>query len=209
MPMTVDKDDTNIAEMSGHSPEGPAIKDGDDTRISLAESAEGPAIKDGNGTRISTAQKVRETFLAESGEGPMPIEVTVFKKTGGPLTKKIALRDGAIVNDSAACFMAKGTAHRVKVDSVQALAALINSFGPSQAYALGCLKDGVPDGATVVVADAIKDEGGLSVIARTKDLSCFQEGRARPRAFGRRLQSHVGGSQAAHERVWWVVGRAV
>ena len=103
-------------------------------------------------------------------------EITVFKKSGGPLTKRLALRDRKIVNDSSACFMARGSAHRVKIDSVQALADLINNFAPNQAYALGRLKDGVPDGAKVVVADELKDAGDPSVIARTKKYLIFKEG---------------------------------
>jgi hypothetical protein len=64
-------------------------------------------------------------------------EITVFEKSGGPLTKRLALRDGKIVNDSSACFMAHGVARRVTISSVQALADLINNFAPNQAYALG------------------------------------------------------------------------
>jgi hypothetical protein len=30
-------------------------------------------------------------------------EITVFKKSDGPLTKRLALRDGKIVSDSSAC----------------------------------------------------------------------------------------------------------
>jgi hypothetical protein len=102
-------------------------------------------------------------------------EITVFAKSGGPLTKHLALRDGKIVNDSSACFMAHGTAHRAKIDNVQALADLINNFAPNQAYALGRLKDGVRDRATVVVADELKGEGDPSVIARTKKYFVFKE----------------------------------
>jgi len=61
-------------------------------------------------------------------------EITVFEKSGGPLSKRLA--HGKIVNDSSACFMAHGTAHRAKIDNVQALADLINNFAPNQAYAL-------------------------------------------------------------------------
>lgn len=103
-------------------------------------------------------------------------EITVFEKSGGPLTKRLTLRDGKIVNDSSACFMAHGSAHRVKIGSMQELADRINNFAPNQAYALGRLKDGVPDGATVVVADELKDEGDPSVIARTKKYLVFKEG---------------------------------
>ena len=66
------------------------------------------------------------------------IEITVFEKHGGPLTKRIHLNpDGAIGNDSAACLMANGVARRVWVDGVDLLARIINEFGPHQAYAIG------------------------------------------------------------------------
>jgi hypothetical protein len=39
-------------------------------------------------------------------------EITVFAKTDGPLTKHLELRDGKIVNDSSACFMAHGRQNR-------------------------------------------------------------------------------------------------
>jgi len=75
----------------------------------------------------------------------MPTEITVFEKTGGPLTKRIALRDGKIVNDSSACRMANGFARRIMIDNVRSLADLINAFKSNEAYALGRLKDGLPD----------------------------------------------------------------
>ena len=103
-------------------------------------------------------------------------EITVFKKSNGPLTKHIALRDGKIVNDSSACFMARGSAHRARIDSVQALADLINNFAPNQAYALGRLKDGIPDGAKVVRKDELNGAKDPSIIARTLDHLVFKEG---------------------------------
>ena len=103
-------------------------------------------------------------------------EVTVFKKSSGALTKRLELRDGKIVNDDSDCFMVRGTAHRAKIDSVHALADLINKFRSNQAYALGRLKDGVKDGAAVVTAKEIKDAGDLSVIARTMKYLVFKEG---------------------------------
>ena len=57
-------------------------------------------------------------------------EITVFEKSDGPLTKRLALRDGKIDSDSSNCRMARGTARRNKIDSVQALAELINNFDP-------------------------------------------------------------------------------
>ena len=102
-------------------------------------------------------------------------EITVFEKSAGPLTKHIALRDGKIVNDSSNCRMAKGTAWRVKIDTMQALTDLINNFTPNQAYALGRLKDGLPDHVEVVRKDGLN--GATNAIARTPDFLVFKEGK--------------------------------
>ena len=100
-------------------------------------------------------------------------EITVFEKVGGPLTKHLALRDGKIVNDSSACFMAHGSAHRVTIASVQELADLINNFTAREAYALGRLKDGLPDRVRVVTDDELDGTGDSSVIARTNEYLVF------------------------------------
>ena len=103
------------------------------------------------------------------------IEITVFEKHGGPLTKRIHLNpDGAIGNDSAACLMANGVARRVWVDGVDSLARIINEFGPHQAYAIGRLKDGLPDRVKIVTA--ARAGGEPDAIARTKDNLVFADG---------------------------------
>ena len=89
----------------------------------------------------------------------MPTEITVFEKTGGPLTKRIALRNGKIANDSSACRMANGFARRVTIDNVQSLADLINGFKSNEAYALGRLKDGLPDRVQVVRKNDLNGDG--------------------------------------------------
>jgi hypothetical protein len=91
-----------------------------------------------------------------------PVEITVFEKSNGPLTKRIALRDGKIVNDSSACFMANGIARRVRIENLQDLADLINGFRSNQTYALGRLKDGLPDTARVVRSDKLNGSEDLS-----------------------------------------------
>jgi hypothetical protein len=105
-----------------------------------------------------------------------PIELTVFEKSNGPLTKRIALRDGKIVNDSSACFMANGIARRVTISSMQALADLISSLKPNEAYALGRLKDGLPYCCKVVRSGKLNGSEDPSVIARTLDYLNFNEG---------------------------------
>jgi hypothetical protein len=74
------------------------------------------------------------------------IELTKFTKQGGPLTKRISLSpDGTLVKDGSACLMAHGTAERIKLAGVDALAALIDELTPSQALALGALRTDLPD----------------------------------------------------------------
>ena len=106
-------------------------------------------------------------------------EITVFEKTGGPLTKHIRLDPaGRIVSDASACLMASGFARRVKIDGMPALADLINGFRPHQAYTLGRLKDGLPDHVRVVRADKLDGATDPAIIARTKEFLVFPDGEA-------------------------------
>src|SRR3954464_9085726 len=106
----------------------------------------------------------------------MLAEITVFEKSGGPLTKRIVLRDGKIANDSSACRMGNGFARRVTIDNVQSLADLINGFKSNEAYALGRLKDGLPDRVKVVRKSDLNGTEDLAFIARTLDYLTFHEG---------------------------------
>jgi hypothetical protein len=101
-------------------------------------------------------------------------EITAFEKDRGALSKHIELINGKIANDSSACRMANGSARRVRIDldNLGALADLINNFASREAYALGRLKDGLPDRVRVVRADKLSGAGAPSVIARTKDVCC-------------------------------------
>ena len=57
------------------------------------------------------------------------------------------------------------------------LADLINGFSPKQAYAIGRLKDGLPDRVKIVRVDKLDEaKGDPTVIARTKDNIVFVEG---------------------------------
>ena len=68
----------------------------------------------------------------------MTVEITRFTKVDGPLTKKISLSaTGTIVSDGSACLMVQGTAERVQVENVDALAALIGALKSNQAITLG------------------------------------------------------------------------
>jgi hypothetical protein len=100
---------------------------------------------------------------------PLEIELTRVTKDDGPLTKLISLSpDGTLVKDSSACVMARGTAERVRVTGVDALAALIEGLTPSQALALGALRADLPDKVEVGTKKTLVN--GMArpdVIART------------------------------------------
>jgi len=100
---------------------------------------------------------------------PLEIELTRLTKDGGPLTKQISLApDGTLVKDGSACVMAHGTAERVRVAGVDALAALIEGLAPSQAIALGTLRADLPDKVEVTTKKRLVD--GVArphIIART------------------------------------------
>ena len=75
-----------------------------------------------------------------------PIELTVFTKDGGPLTKQISLAaDGTLIQDKSACVMYRGAAERVTVGGTDGLGALIETLTESQALALGGLRADLPD----------------------------------------------------------------
>ena len=123
------------------------------------------------------------TANAESIMSPLPsnsgIELTKFVKTDGTksaVLTKIAYVDkttGQIKIDGSECRMTYGRAHRLPVPNVQALAAAINSLESNEAIAIGTLKEGVADGARVVIKSKLPAEARPDVIARTKDFVIF------------------------------------
>ena len=87
-----------------------------------------------------------------------PIELAVFSKTGGPLTKRITLTaDGKIASDGSACTMARGRAKRKRIGGVGELAALIEGLTSEQAIALGALRDELPDEIRIVTKAALEE----------------------------------------------------
>jgi hypothetical protein len=97
------------------------------------------------------------------------IELTRLTKHGGPLTKRIFLTpDGTLVKDGSACVMGRGVAERVRLDGVDALAALIEGLAPSQALALGALRPDLPDNVQITTKKKLLN--GVArpdIIART------------------------------------------
>src|SRR5215472_2236257 len=103
------------------------------------------------------------------------LEVTVFSKHGGSLTKRISLNpDGTVISDGSACVMSRGRAWRLKLSCAQQLADLIASLTSSEAITLGALREDLPDKVQVVSNHRLR--GGSGVIARTEDFICFRPG---------------------------------
>ena len=105
------------------------------------------------------------------------LEITVFAKQGGPLTKTISLTaDGAVKSDGSACVMSSGTAHRFKFDSIQQLGTRIEKLAPHEAIALGRLRPDLPDRVEVVTKRKLNGAARSDLIARTQDFIAYQPG---------------------------------
>lgn len=104
-------------------------------------------------------------------KGSSGIEITVFSKAGGPLTKRISLaRDGALVSDGSACVMTRGKGRRFTFYRLQEFANLIAKFGPTEAIALGALHGELADEVEIVTKDKVAQLNGAArpnIIART------------------------------------------
>src|SRR5580658_185728 len=87
-------------------------------------------------------------------DGATAIEVTRLIKAGGSLTKKLHLTpDGRLANDSSECRMAVGRMERIRLDDWRDFGALIEKTPRNTAWALGALRDGLPDATRLVLKD--------------------------------------------------------
>jgi hypothetical protein len=110
------------------------------------------------------------------GTKPDDVEITVFAKRGGALSKRISLnKDGTLNADGSACVMAKGEARRVKVRDAKHLAELIGAMEPNQALALGTPRRGLDDTIKIVTAAKL-GEASSDTCARTADDIVYRHG---------------------------------
>jgi hypothetical protein len=104
-------------------------------------------------------------------------ELTVFEKSGGPLTKHIGLSpDGSVKSDGSACLMASGVAQRLRLADIGELAAAIAKARSDQAIALGALRAGLPDRVHIVTKSKLN--GQPNTIARTAGDIYFRKGKS-------------------------------
>ena len=74
---------------------------------------------------------------------------------------------GTIVSDGSACLMVQGTAERVQVENVDALAALIGALKSNQAITLRALHGDLPAKVEVTTAAKLNGDPRKDMIART------------------------------------------
>jgi hypothetical protein len=105
------------------------------------------------------------------------LEITVFTKSGGLLTKRISLSgDDSIKSDSSDCRMARGDARRVRVANAKELATIIERIRSNQAIGLGTLRPDLPDEVEVVTkAKLANSVARTALIARTGDNIIFRK----------------------------------
>jgi hypothetical protein len=108
----------------------------------------------------------------------MPLDITLFTKRGGVLSKRIALNpDGSIRSDGSACVMTHGTARRVTLDGPADLARLLESMGAEEAIGLGALRVDLADEVEVVVKRKLNG-ARPDLIARTGEYIVYEPGAA-------------------------------
>ena len=108
---------------------------------------------------------------------PARIEITVFSKDHGPLTKRISLgADGKIVSDGSACMMASGKAQRARLPGIDDnFAELIARLKSHQGLVLGAPRPDLPDEIPIVTKARVN--GGNNAVARTAANFEYRKGR--------------------------------
>jgi hypothetical protein len=94
-----------------------------------------------------------------------PVEITVFTKDGGPLSKRIYLNgDGKPHSDGSQCVMTRGTANRRLICSTDELANVIGYLPNNQALALGRLREGLGNTVQLVTKEKANEENAARTV---------------------------------------------
>lgn len=106
------------------------------------------------------------------------IEITLFEKEGGILSKRIALaEDGTLKADGSACVMSRGKARRCRLDDLADFAARISALSQSQAICAGSLRPELPDQVEVTTKSGLSGEPHPNLIARDADTLLYRPGK--------------------------------
>jgi hypothetical protein len=117
-------------------------------------------------------------MLGDDAVSTNSIELVLFTKSGGPLTKRISLVDDKVKADASACSMASGQARRVRLGGLEDLAPLIEKLDFNQAIALGALRSDLADEVAVATKGELAYQPRDGAIARTAENLGYVEGRA-------------------------------
>ena len=105
------------------------------------------------------------------------IEIVVFTKDRGPLTKRISLVNGEVKSDGSACSMARGRARRVKLNGVEQLGPLIEKLKSNQAIALGAMRPDAGDEVEIATKGELAANPRDGALARTGENFAYAEGK--------------------------------
>jgi hypothetical protein len=127
----------------------------------------GPA-REGNGQLIGEV---------DAQPDPATPELTLFVNAHGALTKQFTLdADGNLVKTEGG-QMTAGTAMRIVIDDVQALADLIGTMSSDQALVLGSMRGDLSVQVTVITKKALNGVTAPDIISRSREYLTFGEGR--------------------------------
>ena len=130
---------------------------------------------DANHTNIKTVVP-----LAPVNPVDWPIEITVFEKNNGPLSKRIILgATGMPESDGSACVMSSGRAGKIPIANLSQFQRLLMKLASSQAIALGTLRDNLPKNVRITTKGqirALKGDVPPDLIARTRDAIEYRSG---------------------------------
>ncbi len=111
------------------------------------------------------------------------LHLTLFEKSGGPLTKRISLTpDGSVKSDGSACVMARGWAERIILNGIRDLAKFIASLRANEALGLGILRGDLPARVEVTTKQDLARNGASrsDLIARSGEFIIFEAGKPGP-----------------------------
>jgi hypothetical protein len=95
--------------------------------------------------------------MTEGSSTAPTIQIVIFTKDSGPLTKRISLVDGKVKSDGSACTMARGRTQRLAIAGVDELATVIAGLSSSQAIAIGSLRPDLPAEVAIITKDQVDD----------------------------------------------------
>ena len=127
-----------------------------------------------------------------------PIELTRLINDDGVLTQRLHLTpEGKLAKDSSQCRMSIDRMERVRLEDWRRFGPLIEATPPNVAYALGALRDPLPDAVGLVRKDGAQ-AAQAGVVARTHLNFVYRPGGPRLRPGRLRHQGHARRRQDPH-----------